>query len=53
MNTIIWETKVTKYYEDFNLYLNVGMCKKYNPQEINKDLEEFRDYLLAKYVLKK
>ena len=53
MSNQIWETKITKYYDDFSIYLNVGTSKNYNPQAINEDLENFRDYLIAKYIVKK
>ena len=50
MNKKTWETKVTEYFEDFSIYLNVEVSKDYNPQEIYKDLEEFKQYLIAKYI---
>ena len=45
----IWEAKESQYFNDFSVYISVSMSEDYNPQEVTKDLREFKEYLLSKY----
>lgn len=43
-----FEVKSQEYKSDFTIYLTVGM-NKINPIEVEKDLNEFKEFLIEKY----
>ena len=48
----IWEAKEFDYDKEFSIYLRVSMTEDYSPQEVTKDLKEFRKYLREKHINK-
>ena len=48
----IWDSVEHEYTEDFVVYLSVSMSEDYSPQEVTKDLKEFRKYLREKHINK-
>ncbi len=44
-----YEAKSTKYTEKIQIYLSVS-ANDINPIQIKQDLDEFKEYLLDKYI---
>lgn len=48
----IWGTKVFELKIDFYIYLSVECDETHSPQEIKKDLEDFKIWMLEKHCKK-
>lgn len=49
-----WDCKTSKFFynPEFNIYISSSCDENYNPQEIMKDIKEFEQFMIDKYVKK-